>query len=239
MKQLHTESVEHRYSERVPLRQDVWLIYGDRKLGPYRTRNVCRDGIFIENHNADLYPNDMLKVALCAEKKGSLQEPIDVIVTHRCSDGIGVLASKYHIDLQDSLQISDDVLSAADSKPQQEDRESVDERLLGRSAHKINPMDEAEILVSKKAQSSRVTVTVKMGGVFDLRAVDLMHKTCAYARRYKAAGIIIDLARTHRIQDSGLAMLMFLKQNLGRQVEKIKLVNTEHLNNDYLDNLAI
>ena len=78
-----------------------------RKLGPYRTRDVCRDGLFIEMHEAELYPNDMLRVVLCADSHGSTLEPIDVIVTHRSSEGIGVLVSKYSTDLKDMLQTVD------------------------------------------------------------------------------------------------------------------------------------
>lgn len=100
----YRSSVEHRYFERVSLRQDVWVMYRDRKLGPYRTRDVCRDGLFIEIHDAEFYPNDMLKVVFCADSHGSTQQPIDVIVTHRSSDGIGVLMSKYSNELQDMLQ---------------------------------------------------------------------------------------------------------------------------------------
>lgn len=237
MKYLNSKSVEHRYSERVPLRQDVWIMHGDRKLGPYRTRNVCRDGIFIEHHDAELYPNDMLRVALCADKNGSSQEPIDVIVTHRNSDGIGVLASKYHVDLQDSLQTAN--VNGTGSKSCPSDNQQYYEQVLARITHKINPLDQAEILVSKNGRSSRLTVTVRAAGVLDLTAIDLMRNACLYARRYKAAGVIVDLAGTHRIQDSGLAMLMLLKQNLGQQVGKIKLVNTAHLSNRQLDELPI
>jgi len=105
MVHLQTRSVEHRYFERVSLRQDVWVMRGDRKLGPYRTRDVCRDGLFIEIHDAELYPNDMLKVLLCADRHGSTHQPIDVIVTHRTSDGIGVLVAKYSSELQNLLQV--------------------------------------------------------------------------------------------------------------------------------------
>lgn len=239
MKYIHTESVEHRYSERVPLRQDVWIMHGERKLGPYRTRNVCRDGMFIENHDAELYPNDMLKVVPCADKNGNSQEPIDVIVTHRSSDGVGVLASKYHVDLQESLQIPGSDIKQTISKPFLSDKASEYKQVLGRSTHKINPMDEAEVLLSKEDLSSRVTVTVRAGRVLDLRAVELMRKASIFAKRYNAAGITVDLSRTDRIQDSGLAMLLLLKKNLGQQIRNIKLINTGHLSHSHLAYLPI
>jgi hypothetical protein len=103
----YRRSVEHRYFARVSLRQDVWVIHRGRKLGPYRTRDICRDGLFIEMHDAEIYPNDMLKVVLCADRHGSTQQPIDVIVTHRSSDGIGVLVSKYSSEMMDMLQTDD------------------------------------------------------------------------------------------------------------------------------------
>ncbi len=239
MKYQDTESVEHRYSERVPLRQDVWIMHGGRKLGPYRTRNVCRDGIFIEHHDAELYPNDMLKVVLCADKNENSQEPIDVIVTHRSSDGIGVLASKYHVDLQKSLQISEDAIKETIHKSFLADKDHEKKLLLGRSRHKINPTDEAEVLVSKDDISSQVTVTVRAGRVLDLRAVELMRHASIFAKRYNAAGITVDLSRTDRIQDSGLAMLLLLKKNLGQRIRNIKLINTDHLSHSHLAYLPI
>lgn len=86
-------------------------MHRDHKLGPYRTRDVCHDGLFIEIHDADLYPNDMLKVALCADRQGSAQQPVDVIVTHRTSEGIGVLVSKYSSDLHNLLQVPETGMS--------------------------------------------------------------------------------------------------------------------------------
>jgi ABC-type transporter Mla MlaB component len=101
-----------------------------------------------------------------------------------------------------------------------------------RFTYKINNMDEAEVCASRKRHSGRVTVTIKLVGVLDLRAVDLMHSIYEFARNFKAARIVVDLGRTHRIHDSGLAMLLMLKNRLGSQIEKIKLIRTGHLTNN-------
>ncbi len=99
-------------------------------------------------------------------------------------------------------------------------------------------MDQAEVLVSKEDHPGRVTVTVRVGRVLDLRAVELMRNASISANRYNAAGITVDLSRTDRIQDSVLAMLL-LKKNLGRQIRNIKLINTGHLSHSHLAYLPI
>ncbi len=109
--------------------------------------------------------------------------------------------------------------------------------ILNRSGYKVKDMGEAEIWVSRKHYSSRITVTVIVTGVLDLRAVDLMQSVHELAGRFKAARIIVDLSRTSRIYDSGLAILLLFKEKLGQKIELIKLVNTGHLTNNCLINL--
>lgn len=111
------------------------------------------------------------------------------------------------------------------------------EWILKRFTYKISnkdKQDDVEVWVSRKHNSSRVTVTVRATGILDLRAINLMHNIDQFAKHYKAARIIIDLGRTQRIQDSGLAMLLLLKKKLGHQIEKIKLINTGHLTDSSL-----
>ena len=67
-----------------------------------------------------------------------------------------------------------------------------------RFTYKINNIDEAEVCARRKCNSGRVTVTIKVVGVLDLRSVDLMHSIYEFARNFKAAGITVDLGRTHR-----------------------------------------
>lgn len=100
---------------------------------------------------------------------------------------------------------------------------------------RINDVDEAELWVSRQHDSSRITVTVRAASVLDLRIFDLMHRAFKFAKAYKAVRMIVDLGRTHRIQDSGLASLLLLKENLGEQIEKIRLINAGHLKYDYLN----
>lgn len=108
-----------------------------------------------------------------------------------------------------------------------------------RFTYKINNMDQAKVCASREHDSGLVTVTVKLAGVLDLRAVDLMHNIHDFARNFKAARVIVDFGRTHRIHDSGLAMLLLLKNKLGSQIKKIKLINTRHLMNSHFGYLPV
>jgi len=111
--------------------------------------------------------------------------------------------------------------------------------IFKRFTYKINNVDEAKVCASRKHDSGLVTVTIKVVGVLDLRAVDLMQRIYEFAKNFKAARIIVDFGRTHCIHDSGLAMLLLLKNRLGSQIKKIKLVNTRHLMNSHLGYLPI
>ncbi|MDX2506930.1 MAG: hypothetical protein QNL62_20990 [Gammaproteobacteria bacterium] len=90
-----------------------------------------------------------------------------------------------------------------------------------------------------KQNASQITITVRAAGILDLRALGLMNSIYKFARHYSATRIIFDLRQTHRIQDSGLAMLLLLENKLGQQIEKIKLVSTRHLNNNHLGYLPV
>ncbi|MDT8283733.1 MAG: hypothetical protein RQ982_13115, partial [Gammaproteobacteria bacterium] len=105
--------------------------------------------------------------------------------------------------------------------------------------YKINTMDKAEVSASRKHISGCVTVTIRLAGVLDLRSVDLMHNIYEFARNFKNAHIIVDLDQTHHIRDSGLAMLLLLKNKLGSQSKKIKLINTRYVRNSHFAYLPI
>ena len=109
------------------------------------------------------------------------------------------------------------------------------EWILKRSICKTDNLCGAEVLVSRKHDSSRITVTVTAASVWDLRAVHLIHSVVEFVKSYKVVRIIIDLGRTDRVEDSGLAMLLLLKKILGQKIKKIKLVNTRHLQRSHLD----
>lgn len=106
--------------------------------------------------------------------------------------------------------------------------------LIRRADCKITLADKTELLVDTDHTSGCVTVTVIVSGVLDLRVTDLMHRVNEIARRYNAAGVTVDLSRTHRIRDSGVAMLLLLHKKLGQQVDKINVINAGHLMNSGL-----
>ncbi len=106
-----------------------------------------------------------------------------------------------------------------------------------RSTSKIDNGDEAEVSVSGKYNSSGITITIKAPGILDLRAVHLIRNVDEFVRSYKRVRVIIDLGRTRRIQDSGLAMLLLLKKKLGQKIEKIKLINTRRLQHTQFNSL--
>lgn len=109
------------------------------------------------------------------------------------------------------------------------DRGGDGEWILKPPICKKGVLNGAEVWASREHDSGRITVKIKATDVLDLRAVHLIRSIDEFVRNYKATRIIIDLGRTYRIQDSGLAMLLLLKKKLKQQINKIKLINTGHL----------
>lgn len=117
------------------------------------------------------------------------------------------------------------------------DTELDDESPILHFSSRINDMEEAELWIRRRHDASSVTMTLKVGSVLDLRIFDLIQRINKFAKASKAVYMIIDLEYTRRIQDSGLASLLWLERILGERVEKIKLINAGHLKNIYLDRL--
>lgn len=90
--------------------------------------------------------------------------------------------------------------------------------LLEQYTHKIGTIGEADIRAIKNDDSDDVTISVKVTGILDLRAIDLIKKLYKFARRFRATHMTIDM---------------------GQQIKIIKLINTEHLSNSHLGYLPI
>jgi hypothetical protein len=80
--------IERRYSPRVEGSLDVQISCRGERLGRYRTRNACFDGMFLETGQLDLQPSEILDLSL--EANGSSCS-ISAVVVHRSHRGIGVM----------------------------------------------------------------------------------------------------------------------------------------------------
>jgi anti-anti-sigma regulatory factor len=68
-------------------------------------------------------------------------------------------------------------------------------------------------------------ITINVGEDLDLRLRDTFLQVVGCAQRNVASRIVVDLSKTRRIFDSGLAMLMLLNARAWRLSSKIRIVN--------------
>lgn len=76
-----------------------------------------------------------------------------------------------------------------------------------------------------KVDSYGHSITISVGEDLDLRLRDLFMQAVVCAQRDVASRIVVDLRKTSRIFDSGLAMLMLLNDRAWRLSGKIRIIN--------------
>jgi anti-anti-sigma regulatory factor len=69
------------------------------------------------------------------------------------------------------------------------------------------------------------SITISVGVDLDLRLRDIIMQAVVCAQRDVASRIVVDLRKTRRIFDSGLAMLMLLNDRSWRLSGKIRIIN--------------
>lgn len=68
-------------------------------------------------------------------------------------------------------------------------------------------------------------ITIKIGTSMDLRLYNLFMRAIKHAQSSIRHRIVVDLEKTHRIFDSGLALLMLLNTRSWRKSYKILIIN--------------
>lgn len=215
---------EHRSSRRYPMQLDVRLTRNGGESGNFRTRNICHDGMYIDTRNADLQPGEQLTAELLEQPQQGSVQPFEVVVMHHTGRGIGVLVPDIGIDLLRILtwpaadpSVNLAVLSMTGHGPW--------EHRLGCNLDAAEPADSTEVRVSRDHAGHGAVITLDAGPMLDLRAAGLVQCVREFARCYRVTKVIVDLGRTLRIQDSGLAILLLLKRYLERRLRSIRLVN--------------
>jgi len=83
--------VDHRWSERLPLRIDVVMQYDALGLVSGKTRDISNDGMFVETGIIRLFPNDSLILTFAdpLQEDGTLVT-VAAVVRHATEDGVGL-----------------------------------------------------------------------------------------------------------------------------------------------------
>ncbi len=84
--------MQHRYSQRWPLKVDVELYFGSCFLGRFKTRDISLQGLFVETGPLQVRPNDFLFLQFTDTPRigGNAESVIGQVA--RCTpEGIGIL----------------------------------------------------------------------------------------------------------------------------------------------------
>jgi anti-anti-sigma factor len=79
--------------------------------------------------------------------------------------------------------------------------------------------------ISVSETGSEKVVTIEVDERLDCSVHSAFNSACKLVEAAESRKIVIDLSKTRRIADSGLAMLMMLRNRLGRVKNRILLVN--------------
>lgn len=79
--------------------------------------------------------------------------------------------------------------------------------------------------ISVSETDSEKVVTIEVDERLDCSVHSAFNRACRLAEATKTRNIVVDLKKTRRIADSGLAMLMMLRNRLGRVKNRVLLVN--------------
>ena len=69
------------------------------------------------------------------------------------------------------------------------------------------------------------TIHIRTGESLDLSACNVITRVCNLASYRQVRFVVIDLGNTSNIRDSGLAMLILLRQRIGKMVRQITIIN--------------
>lgn len=97
--------MEHRLSERRPITLDVLIFHQGLPIGRGRTRNIGREGMFIETKKKDFPEGTVLDMELDIDTdKGEQRIRLPALVIHRNREGMGLMFLTLVLEIQDTLQ---------------------------------------------------------------------------------------------------------------------------------------
>jgi len=169
-------------------------------MGRHSTRNYCYEGMFIEMVPEGLSRSHLLNLVLCV--RGS-DLRMRGLVVHRHTDGVGVVLM--------------------DTKPDY--RKLVAEALEeeGLDAH-LDVGGAGGIEVVNIAPELK-TLWVPIGERLDISVNRKMVRARKMVKGITVDRLVIDLAETRHVYDSGLALLLLLHQHAGELKDHIHLIN--------------
>jgi anti-anti-sigma regulatory factor len=208
--------MDRRWSRRIHQSLHVDLSCHDRLLGRYPTRNLSFEGMFVETGLLGLHRDDAVGLALQA---GDGTIHMGGQVAYQSSEGVGIA-------LADPSPEYCRIVRAALGR-----RESSVESVGGGApgsptvANRGHAIEIIEIRAATAQFPAAMALRLQVGEQLDVSACPQIYE----ARRILSSAvldrIVVDLAATRRVLDSGLALLLVLRERAGRLRDHIYLAN--------------
>lgn len=114
------DTMEHRWGDRKPVVVPVTVYHEGRPVGRGRTRNIGREGLFVEGHDLGFPLHTVLELELPPALTGRRnRQRIPGLVIHNHGDGIGVMFCSFDHHLFQGIDALLETLSSAPrSQPQ-------------------------------------------------------------------------------------------------------------------------
>jgi anti-anti-sigma regulatory factor len=209
--------MENRQGSRIALTLEVDIALRAWPLGRFLTRNVSRDGMFLEIGASTLKPGDIVSLVVRLSH-GPLS--INAVVVHSAEAGIGVMLTsespEYARFIQRALGCSQPVLRPP----------------WASTAESPAPVNWSPAMADGIAVPGGLrwgkrtkTLVLHIGERLDLSVNELVQQAIQSIATKAPERVVFDLAATHKVFDSGVALLLLLRNRAGDVKDWIYLAN--------------
>jgi anti-anti-sigma regulatory factor len=209
--------MEHRYGSRIDLAMDVDLAVEDSPLGHFPTRNIGDGGMFVETGPIDLQPNDLVRLQL---RLNGRRRRLSALVVHRSENGVGLMLMAEDPEYS---QFFHDVL---------EGRRAQSLPARAGAAASVALGGQGQAAEGKRATGGALrwakdsaTLVLRIGERLDISACVTVEQAIESIRTLSAQGLVVDLAATRKVFDSGMALLLLLRDRAKHLQNRIFLAN--------------
>ena len=224
--------MEHRYYPRLEASVKIGIFKRDELLGYFKTRDISLEGLFFKMVPCVLNPNDVIGVLISVNGNAYMQKGI---VVHATNTGVGVLlieADKQVFRAIFSMINMHKVLlsqlvdgSGQEQMSAERQLPMVGAQLDSEPIQAENRQIEPQQAPQNHYHAPAKELMVKIGTRFDITSTSLINQLINTIQSKSPRSVVIDLAKTQHLFDSGLDLLLLLKQEAGDLRDRIYLTN--------------
>lgn len=191
--------MEHRQHSRARVCMPVHIHRGKRRYGPFLTRDLTVDGLFVRSGQVPLEPGELVRLSLRFGCGRRVRWKPSALVVRREVDGVGLRYAVYE------RGFADDVRSALARRARETEQ--------GRSDRAPSPIERGR---PRDSSVENGCVTLVPVGTLDFSAAPLFGQLLEASYQAHRA-YLVDLTAVTEIRDSGLSLLLMLARYARRQ----------------------